>query len=72
MELSIIFKKMKNGSYNTSTSTYNKSFVFSGTQLTVSWNYTSYSYASNGVFSTTSGDKGVLNLKHLFVVTIRG
>ena len=56
-------QKMKNGSYNTSTSTYNKSFVFSGTQLTVSWNYTSYSYASNGVFSTTSGDKGVFKFK---------
>lgn len=56
-------QEMKNGSYNTSTSTYNKSFVFSGTQLTVSWNYTSYSYASNGVFSTTSGDKGVFKFK---------
>lgn len=56
-------QEMKNGSYNTSTSTYNKSFVFSGTQLTVSWNYTSYSYASNGVFSATSGDKGVFKFK---------
>ena len=56
-------QEMKNGSYNTSTSTYNKSFVFSGTQLTISWNYTSYSYASNGVFSTTSGDKGVFKFK---------
>ena len=56
-------QEMKNGSYNTSTSTYNKSFVFSGTQLTVSWNYTGYSYASNGVFSTTSGDKGVFKFK---------
>lgn len=56
-------QEMKNGSYNTSTSTYNKSFVFSGTQLTVSWNYTRNSYASNGVFSTTSGDKGVFKFK---------
>lgn len=65
-------QEMKNGSYNTSTSTYNKSFVFSGTQLTVSWNYTSYSYASNGVFLQRRAIKAFLNLKHLSVVTIRG
>lgn len=56
-------QKMKNGSYNTSTSTYNKSFVFSGTQLTVSWNYTDFSYASNGVFSESSSVKGVFKFK---------
>ena len=56
-------QKMKNGSYNTSTSTYNKSFIFSGTQLTVSWNYTDFSYASNGVFSESSSVKGVFKFK---------
>ena len=56
-------QKMKNGSYNTSTSTSIKSFVFSGTQLTVSWNYTDFSYASNGVFSESSSVKGIFKFK---------
>lgn len=56
-------QKMKNGSYNTSTSTSIKSFVFSGTQLTVSWNYTDFSYASNGVFSDSSSVKGIFKFK---------
>lgn len=56
-------QKMKNGSYNTSTSNSSKSFVFSGTQLTVSWNYTDFSYASNGVFSESSSVKGTFKFK---------
>lgn len=58
-------QKMKNGSYNTSTSTSIKSFVFSGTQLTVSWNYTDFSYPSNGVFSESSSVKGTFKFKTL-------
>ena len=56
-------QKMKNGSYNTSTSNSSKSFVFSETQLTVSWNYTDFSYASNGVFSESSSVKGTFKFK---------
>ena len=56
-------QSMKNGSYNTSTSNSSKSFVFSGTQLTVSWNYTDFSYASNGVFSESSSVKGTFKFK---------
>lgn len=58
-------QSMKNGSYNTSTSNSSKSFVFSGTQLTVSWNYTDFSYPSNGVFSESSSVKGTFKFKTL-------
>lgn len=56
-------QSMKNGSYNTSTSNSSNSFVFSGTQLTVSWNYTDFSYASNGVFSESSSVKGTFKFR---------